>query len=256
MKQPAGTPITVSRLRLSGLRRFARTWKQDVKLQLRHHFYSAYALISLAYLVLLHMIPENQRAVWSILLTFSDPSMLGFFFIGGLILLEKGQQLHDTLFVTPYSPAAYIWSKTLSLTCLSLASSLAIHAGTFGFHRNMVILIAAVVLTSVFFTLAGLGVAARCHTINGFFFLSALVSAVLVVPVLGTLGILPGKIFMLFPAGASLLLLQSVFEPAPSLAEMMLAFINLILWIGLAFIWAHRSVLCLLWGLNKGGDRL
>ncbi|SMF89727.1 fluoroquinolone transport system permease protein [Paenibacillus uliginis N3/975] len=252
MKHQTTSPLTTLQLRQYGARQFVCSWRQDIKLQLRHHFYTAYLLISLAYLILLNMIPENQQAMWSILLTFSDPSMLGYFFIGGLILLEKGQHIHDNLFVTPYPLGAYIWSKTLSLTCLSLMSSLAIHIGTFGLHRNMIILIIAVMLTSVFFTLVGLGVAVRCHTMNGFFFSSILVSTILVLPVLDTLHIFSSKVFLFFPAGASLLLLQSVFEPVQTI-DIVFAVIIMLSWIGIAFIWAHRSLQLLLWGFKKGG---
>ncbi|MBN3522454.1 ABC transporter permease [Paenibacillus apiarius] len=241
-----------SRLPYSSVRRFFGSWRQDMKLQFRHHFYSAYLLISIAYIILLRMLPDTYQADLNVLLTFSDPSMLGFFFIGGLILLEKGQHIHDNLFVTPYSPASYIWSKTLSLTCLSLISSLFIHMSTFGIHQRIGVFIAGVALTAVFFTLVGLGVAVRCHTVNGFFFSSVLYSTILVLPVLETMQVYSSKLFLLFPATGSLLLLTSVFKPISG-ADTSYAIACLLIWIGIAFYWAHSSMQSFLFGHPKRG---
>ncbi|WP_019424111.1 fluoroquinolone export ABC transporter permease subunit [Paenibacillus sp. OSY-SE] len=240
------------RLPYSGVRRFFSSWRQDMKLQFRHHFYSAYLLISIAYIVLLRMLPDTYQAKLNVLLTFSDPSMLGFFFIGGLILLEKGQHIHDNLFVTPHSPASYIWSKTISLTCLSLISSLFIHISTFGIHQRIGAFIAGVTLTAVFFTLVGLGVAVRCHTINGFFFSSVVYSIILVLPVLEILQVYTSKLFLLFPATGSLLLLTSVFEPISG-ADSVYAVSSLLIWIGIAFYWAYSSLQSNILGDAKGG---
>jgi fluoroquinolone transport system permease protein len=44
------------------------------------------------YLIILSFLPENIFSVALPLVVFSDPSVLGLFFIGGIILLEKGRE--------------------------------------------------------------------------------------------------------------------------------------------------------------------
>lgn len=224
----------------------------DIKLQFRHGFYYAYLVISLFYMALLQLLPSSAREMANILLTFTDPSMLGFFFIGGLVLLEKGQDIHNTLFVTPYKPEEYIFSKTLSLTLLSALSSYMIHVSQFGFTTKPLLLMLGVVMTSIFFTLAGMGVAFRCRSLNGFFFLSTLVALVFVLPLSDYLQIWSTPLYHLLPTQASLLLLRSVFEPIPPL-QWIYAILLLAGWSGLAFLWARYSFRKFIM-LQMGGD--
>jgi len=221
--------------------RLAAAFRYDVLLQFRHGFYYAYALVAMAYIVLMQLLPESYLEKTNILLTFSDPSMLGFFFIGGLVLLEKGQGIHDSLFVTPYTPEEYIWSKTLSLTVLSVATSWIIHASAFGFGTNPVWLLTGVAMTSVFFTFIGLGVAVRVKTINGFFFLSTLATLPFMLPVLETAGIWSSPLLAVLPTYGSLLFIGSPFS-APSAAQLLYSAVLLLAWIGLAYGWTRNSV--------------
>jgi len=161
----------------------------DIKLQFKHGFYYAYLLISAVYIAVLQFLPADYREAANIALTFSDPSFLGFFFIGGLVLLEKGQNIHDSLFVTPLSASEYILSKTASLSVLSLGSSIFIHSSVFGYGTNSGLFACGVLCTSFFFTMIGLGLAVRCETLNGFFFLSSLSTFVFVLPLFETAGI-------------------------------------------------------------------
>ncbi|WMT38917.1 ABC transporter permease [Paenibacillus sp. D2_2] len=232
--------------------RIASAIAYDIKLQQRHGFYYAYLVISLFYIVLLRILPASSREMADIILTFTDPSMLGFFFIGGLVLLEKGQDIHNTLFVTPYKHEEYIVSKTLSLTLLSMISSYVIHISQFGLSTNPLLFLAGVFLTSVFFTLAGMGVAFRCRSLNGFFFLSTLVTSVFMLPILDFLHIWSTPIYYVLPTQGSFMLLRSVFEPVPWL-QILYAVLILAGWGGLAFLWTRYSFRKFIM-LRMGGD--
>ncbi|AZS15794.1 ABC transporter permease [Paenibacillus lutimineralis] len=232
--------------------RMAGAIAYDIKLQHRHGFYYAYLVISLFYIMLLRLLPASSREMADVLLTFTDPSMLGFFFIGGLVLLEKGHDIHNTLFVTPYKPEEYMMSKTLSLTLLSMISSYLIHVSQFGFSTNPLLFMTGVFLTSVFFTLAGMGVAFRCRSLNGFFFLSTLVTFVFMLPIMDFLHIWSTPIYYILPTQGSFLLLRSAFEPVPWL-QILYAVLLLAGWIGLAFLWVRYSFRKFIM-LRLGGD--
>lgn len=232
--------------------RLAGAIAYDIKLQYRQGFYYAYLVISAFYVVLLRFLPASVRETADILLTFTDPSMLGFFFIGGLVLLEKGQDIHNTLFVTPYKPEEYILSKTLSLTILSAISSYLIHISEFGFTTNPLLFMLGVVLTSVFFTFAGMGVAFRCRSLNGFFFLSTMVTFVFLLPISGFLDIWSTPLYYVLPTQGSFILLRSAFEQIPA-SQILYAVLLLAGWGGLAFLWTRVSFRKFIM-LRMGGD--
>jgi len=219
--------------------RFISAFVYDVKLQFRHGFYYAYALVCVVYMLLLQALPPSFRETTATLLTFSDPSVLGFFFIGGLVLLEKGQNIHDNLFVTPYKLEEYLGSKTLSLTVLSLLSSLAIHISAFGVTSHLFAFMVGIGLTSSFFTLIGLGVAARSQTMNGFFLRSMLYTTVFFVPLLEVMGGWSSPLFALMPPKASLMLIGAAFAPLHG-AGWIYALAVLVAWNILAYVWTRR----------------
>lgn len=219
--------------------RLASALRGDIRLQVRHGFYAAYMLVSGAYIALLQLLPAGWRETADVLLTFSDPSALGFYFIGGIVLLERGQGVYDSLFVTPLRAEEYIVSKALSLALLSVLSAAAIHVSAFGLTANLTALVAGTALTSVFFTLFGLGVAIRSRTVNGFFLLSSLCSLPFMAPLLGLLGAWDTPLWRLLPTWGSLTLLQAAFEPAAP-ADVAASCALLVAWIAVAFGWTRH----------------
>jgi fluoroquinolone transport system permease protein len=225
----------------------------DMKLQIRHGFYYAYMLIAAAYIVLLRSLPLDIRETVGTVITFSDPSVLGFFFIGGLVLLEKGQNIYDNLFVTPYKPEEYILSKTLSLTLLSVVTSCIIHLSAFGLHPDLFLFLLGVTMTSVFFTLLGLGLAVRCQTLNGFFLMSTVYTFVFVIPLVEVVGVWTTPLFYFIPAKASLMMIQSPFNPLGT-GQMIYAIGTLTAWIGIAWMWTRVSFRKFITLQMGGGD--
>ncbi|WP_100329997.1 fluoroquinolone export ABC transporter permease subunit [Bacillus xiapuensis] len=221
--------------------RLASAIYYDLKLQYRHGLHAVYFLISHIYILFLSQLPAANRDTAHVLLTFSDPSMLGFFFIGGLVLLEKGQHIHDPLFVTPYKPEEYIFSKTLSLMLLSVASSMYIHLVTFGLSKQLGLFTASVLLTSIIFTLLGLTVAVHCQTVNQFFLYSFLCSAVFCLPLLSFLKLWDSDWLIWLPTHATLLLLQAAFHPI-AVREALYSLGLLLIWAAFSFWLARLAV--------------
>ena len=56
----------------------------DIKFQIKQGFYLVYLIITIMYLIILSMLPENVLTIALPLVVFSDPSVLGLFFIGGI----------------------------------------------------------------------------------------------------------------------------------------------------------------------------
>ncbi|MBA4495063.1 ABC transporter permease [Paenactinomyces guangxiensis] len=176
----------------------------------------------------------------SVIIIFSDPSALGYFFIGGIVLLEKGQNIFDNLFVTPFQLQEYLLSKTASLALLSLVTSTVIHLFTFGLAHLSLLFILGVLLTSAFFTLIGLGIAIRCRTLNEFFLISPLYTLIFTLPLFGYLHLYETPLYYLLPTKASLLLMEAPFQP-PVTGQAIVFLMILIAWIVPAYFWAYRS---------------
>src|SRR5690554_5975368 len=87
----------------------------DIRFQFKQGFYLVYVLITITYLIILSFLPEEILSVGLPLVIFSDPSVLGLFFIGGIIMLEKMQGILSVLVVSPLRTTEYILSKVISL---------------------------------------------------------------------------------------------------------------------------------------------
>lgn len=221
------------------MRRLGSAIRFDMLLQARHGFYAAYALISTLYIFALRALPANWRETAHTALAFSDPAALGFFFIGGLLLLEKQQRIFDPMFVTPYAPAEYVISKTVSLSMLSLGSIVAIRVGVFGLQGQWALYLFGSAATAAFFTLLGLGIAARCRSVNGYFAASALYSAVFAAPLLRSLDIVDWAWLAALPTHATLLALESAYRPVSAGTSVYIVG-WLAAWTAGAAWWAHR----------------
>lgn len=182
----------------------------DMKFQLRHGFYYAYIFVSIVYIAFLKLLPESINRLASILIIFTDPSVLGAFFIGAIFLLEKSQNTLQGLFTTPYKIQEYIKAKVISLTILSLLSSMLIAMFIFKTDFNFLLLFIGVFFTSVFFTLLGFMIAIYSKSTNHYF-ANSIILVIFMLPMLDYFNIFSSKLFYLFPSKASLLLIHGAF---------------------------------------------
>ncbi len=185
---------------------------QEVKFQVRHGLYFVYLIVSMFYIVGLRFLPDGARATVVTILVFTDTSVLGFLFVGGMLLLERGQRTHEYLFITPLRIREYIFAKVASLTLLALAASLSIVFLAGAVPSHPVPMLFAVILSSALFTLGGFITALMVRTINFFIIISIPLAAPLMVPLLRFLGLGDSWFLYLLPTQGSLLLLSGGYE--------------------------------------------
>ncbi|MFB5662582.1 ABC transporter permease [Alteribacillus sp. HJP-4] len=176
---------------------------QDIRFQWKHGFYVVYAIITIFYLVLLSFVPKHWLDAAAAAVIFTDPTMLGFFFIGAIILFEKDQGILRPLSVSPLLRRNYVLAKVLSLLVLTILSSTVIHLGAAGFPKNTVLFIMAVSLSSIFFTLTGLIVSIFLSSVNQYLLAGALVITLLYVPLVDFFPPLSHPLWHAFPARAA-----------------------------------------------------
>ncbi|MCA1320648.1 ABC transporter permease [Bacillus tianshenii] len=221
-----------------------------MRFQFQHGFYYAYLLMTIIYIWMLKFVPVDYLDSVTVVVVFSDPSFLGAFFIGGIVLLEKSQGVYDAFFVTPLRVGEFLLSKILSLSIISLLSSVAI---VLMVHSNFDVIpfLVGILLSSVVFTLIGLLLAVRVNTVNQFLLTSPLVLMVFFVPVFGLFEWWDSILFKWLPSYAGLLLIEGTFHDL-NIGELFLAISILMLWAVGLYLWAkhdfHKYILA------KAGD--
>jgi len=223
------------------MRSFFALLRQDIRFELRHGIYTVYAVVCGMYVLLLLSLSQSLRMVITPLLIFSDPAVLGFFFMGGMVLLERKQDVLSSLFVTPVSPAQYVLSKALSLALLSLVAALLIALPFFVFNFHLLPFILGVFFTSILVGLISIPFAVNAESLNEYFLSSGLFMVIFMPPLIEYFLQSGNKLFLLFPTQASILLIRGAFTGITPAAQLAAA-AYLLLWISAAWVLANRSV--------------
>lgn len=234
------------------MKRLIRSIIGDVFLQMKYGFYAVYAFITIIYIILLKQLPDKFLGIILPFIIFSDPSVLGFYFISGLVLLEKGERTLMYLVSTPLRTREYLWSKMISLTLLSIATSSIIIMFSYGLKFNLPIFILGVSLTSFLFILIGFIAVAKFPTINEYILSSIIYIVILCLPLVDYFGFFKSLAFYIFPTQASLLLIRGAFEGLEAW-QLLYSVLYLIIWISLAYKLALKSFYRFI--ILKEGDR-
>lgn len=186
--------------------------KADVLFQFKQGFYFVYIILSLFYLIIFHQLDSTWLSYVMPVVLFMDPSVLGLFFIGGILRLEKEQGILSLIYVTPLRIWEYILSKIISLCLISLIVILLISLIAYKGSVNYLYLIIGVIQTSVFFTLIGFLVATSSRSVNDFFVKIIPWMMVLMLPCV-LLGLYPNSLLLgLIPSVASLKLVWGAYH--------------------------------------------
>lgn len=212
--------------------------KNDIIFQFRHGFYLLYAFFCFFYILLLYFLNGTVKEIAFMLIIFLDISFLGFFFIGGVILMEKDQDILEYLFVIPFRIYEYILSKVVSLGVLSLLMSVVIMIVGFGLIPHIHYFVIAVILTSTFFTLLGFPLLSRIKNVNGYLINSILITTPFVLPVVTFFFKFDHPVLYVFPTHGSLMLLNAAFKGI-SPFDLVLSIVSLGAWIIIAYTWGY-----------------
>lgn len=231
---------TVARSRGDTVRTLANAVGWDLRLQLRHQIVTVAVLVTVAYGIGLRLIPEDWRVDLTVVLVLSDPTMIGFLFVGALVLFERGAGTLNAVVVTPLTPALYVWAKAVSLTAISVLCALTMTVIGHGRDFRPAPLIVAVVLTSMLFVFVGIAAVVRVRTLNEYLVVVPVFLVPLYLPLLGFLGLGGSALYYPFPTQASLLLIERSLETRPAW-EIFYSIGLLAISTAAAYFWAVRS---------------
>jgi fluoroquinolone transport system permease protein len=206
--------------------------KADIFFQLKHGFYTVYLVLSCVYIAFLLFLPQPTIAYVLPVMVYLDPSALGLFFIGGMILLEKQQGILSLVYITPLLVLEYVISKLITLGLISVLAGVLITLACGYAHVNYLLLVSAILLTSVFYTGLGFIFVSTVTSVNEYLVKMILPMMLLFVPCASIIpsSFLPSwsqYVFDLIPSVAGLKLIFSAYLPLDAL-QTAICFLSLI----------------------------
>lgn len=206
----------------------------DLRLQFKYGFYFLYVVFSILYICILFALPEAWRGKTSVLLIFSDPAAIGLFFMGALILFEKGERALDSIAISPIRPYEYILSKVLSIALISTIVALTIGIPAQAV-QNPFYFIIGVFLCSCLFSAVGLIAAAKSISLNDFMLAAVPAELLINIPAIAYLFRWDPGWLLLHPGASTIELLQNGRHSGAALAV-------LAVWTVLIAMLANRAV--------------
>lgn len=210
-------------------------------MQFRHGFIYAGLFVAAFWIGLLSLVPADALRFAIPAFLFLNANVTTFFFVAGLVLYEKREGVLEALVVTPLQKHEYLSAKVASLTLLAGVESLAIVALGWGGALRLAPVLLGVVTIGAMNTLFGFVMVSRYDSINEFLLPAGLVSTLLQIPVLASVGLWDTPFFYLWPTRGPLLLLQAGFEPM-GLGDTIFALASTALWIAIAGALARASL--------------
>ncbi len=212
----------------------------DMRIQFRQGFYYAAIFVVALWALLLSVLPDEAVALFLPFIIFFDLSIFGFYFMAGMLFLEKGEGVLHALVVTPLRTREYLISKALSLALLAVLVSVAVVLIGYGPGINWLLFIPAVALNSWLLVLVGFVLATRYDAVNEFLIPSIIYMIPSQLPALWYFGIWDSWLLYLVPTMPSMLLLAGSFAPIANW-QIVYAFVYLIAACIFVTWWARRA---------------
>ena len=225
------------------MKRLVATIRCDVQIQFRNGFYYATAFVLVIWALLLHQLHSQSLDVTTRLnltldwllpaVVLNNLVITTFYFVGGLVLLEKSQGTLQAQVVTPLRTGEYLFSKVITLSALALIHNLIIVMLIEGLTWSIVPLITGITLASIIYVLVGFVAVARYDSVNEYLLPSMLYTGVLLMPLVYAAGWETWLLY-LHPLQAPLVLMQAGFQ-SMEVWQFVYGLLYSALWIAIAY---------------------
>jgi fluoroquinolone transport system permease protein len=195
--------------------RLLSTARWDVSLQFRNGFYYASAFTAIVMIVLLKQLPGVDFGYWWPAIITGNLTINSFYFMAGIVLLEKGEGTLEAQIVTPLRPWEILGSKVLTLGLLSLFETLVMIVIVQGANFNWFLMVTGIALYIAMLSLYGFIVVVRYDSISEFLLPSAVWTMGFSLPLLYYFDIWRSWVMFLHPLQGILILLQAAFAVVP-----------------------------------------
>jgi fluoroquinolone transport system permease protein len=229
----------------------------DAILQARNGFYWTTAFVVVVMGALLLNVPEAaraDRAAWVPALLAINLQITTFFFVAGLILLERDEGTVTALAVSPLSPGVYLAARTITLTALAAAETIAIVWIVFGASGSWGFVLSGTIALGVSYTGFGAAIATRYDSVNALLLPASVFVAALLLPLLPHFGLAPRALFLLHPIEPALTLIRAGYRSTPA-SDVAFGFLGSLLWSTVAYRWGLRGLARLMRDTRATGGR-
>jgi fluoroquinolone transport system permease protein len=242
----------------------------EMRLQLRNGFYAVYAVMTLVFFLLLAALPPGLREGGFIVIVLLDPTFMGFFFAGGLVLLERDQGVLQFVVTQGRGFRSYWYAKVGAILILALlvVGTLTAGAGLLGYirptTRSYAYLFSSLVLAVPLFFSLGLAFAGWKPRVLEYFVYAGIVMTPFMYPLLEFGGIPVGYSGVFSPIWGPLVCIRAAFSTGPVVGPDMeagigpgtgilaAAALSLVAWNVLAYYTASRAFPVLAGAVSSG----
>jgi fluoroquinolone transport system permease protein len=192
--------------------RLVSALRLELTLQVRQKFLHAGVFSGLIWLAVLLPMPHSLRPVAEPYVLVGDISIIGFFFIGGIVFFEKQERTIGALVSSPLRFWEYLAAKLIVLVLISLFVAVTVATIAHGFAYDLAPVVVGVVLGTLVMLLVGFISSLPFASVTDWFLAATIPLAVLSLPILYYSGVWTNPVLYLIPSQGPLLLLGSAFD--------------------------------------------
>ncbi len=220
--------------------RLLNTIYWDMVRQYRNGFYFVSAIVVAFFAVLLRQLNGVDWGWWWPVILLENLVMNTFYFVSGIVLLEKGEGTLEAQIVTPLRDWEYLLAKVASLFVLSAAESLALILLVSGPGFNWFWMLLGIAFFVAIYTLYGFFVVSRYDSISEFILPSALWTMGFSLPLLPYFDLWNHWSLYLHPMQAPLVLVHAAYAPIPGW-ELVYGVLYGLLWVAIGWYISQRA---------------
>lgn len=222
---------------------FKHLLKNDFLLLARNKIISISIVVTLLYMAAfwgLKSIISTEKII--LLVIFNDPALIGFLFVGVMYLFEKNENTISALRVSPISFHYYIWSKSISLTIISIICCWAIVYFGYEGPINWITYIIGVIISTLMFAFIGFIVVAKEKSFNTYILKALGIILFLSLPFLSYFELINKWVFIVLPTHSLIELLNHSFHFQDNQASFIIHLSISLIWLIISYLIAYKLI--------------
>ena len=220
---------------------FLQQLKWQFVLLQRNYLITISVLMTVIYALLFYIIKDmgNTEKILTLLI-YNDPAIIGMFFIGLSIIIDKNQQVLSALFVTPVNLHSFLLARIVALSLIGGLCGLGMGFLAMGFHFHFIHFFIGVFFNCMLFTFMGIYLVS--YTIDFLLFMLKSIPLLLLMslPLINYFGLTDLKIFYFFPVQGCLTLITNSYKETMDLTELLLGYASILIWVTLLYWFVFR----------------
>lgn len=222
------------------MKRLLVTLYWDIVRQYRNGFYFVSAFVAVLTALVLRQFSEVDWSIWWPPILLENLVINAFYFMAGVVLLEKGEGTLEAQIVTPLRNQEYLLAKVISLFVLSALESLALILIVSGPAFNWFWMLLGIAGFVAMYAFYGFFVVSRYDSITEFLLPSALWTIGFSLPLLAYFDLWQHWSLYLHPLQAPLFLIHAAYAPLP-LWQLVYAVAYTGVWAGIGYAVSQRA---------------